>query len=944
MRLGLGFLRSKIARRIFALFLLSAIVPILLAAGLTLFQVTQTLRQQSEAQLFHTSKNYGNEILKKLQLAEARLQEIGDLNLSGSGDVVARIGHRRDGRFKALAQLDASGRLVPIFGQMHARPEFRRAALQANASQLLVLPGGAAGQAEAPSLFMMVAFGPPRAWVLAELSPDYLWDGWETLPRQTDVCVLDDRDRVLFCSLPMPVAAMLERPPSSHSGLMRWDHQGDSYIAVYRALFLLAQFNYPDWTVVSFQPASYALKPIVAFNQVFPVVIASTLLIALMLSISQIRRSLVPLEKLMEGIRDIGARRFFKPVQVSSNDEFGALTGAFNAMATRLGRQFHALDTLGQIDRLILASSGLDQIVKIALKHIPGIAPCDFAAIMMTAPENAGNLTICIKDYLHDNEPQHTSLTLPLAEKQALLGAAAPFLIDEEGADRVFLEPLHKLGARRFSVLPIIDKHRLVGIVVLGFTVEVTLSPEDIARAADLADRIAVAVTSWEREQKLYFQAYYDPLTELPNRQLLVEILDREIMHSQRQNSLVGLLFIDLDRFKTINDTMGHAAGDRLLEQAAKRLRDCIRADDTVARIGGDEFTIVLAQLPKPQDAMQVAEKVIGVLSEPFDINGQTHFVGASIGISIYPYDSACGDDLLRNADTAMYRAKHNQSGSYLFFKEEMNAELVERTKLEIDLRRALPHDEFRLWYQPQLDVRGSSIAGAEVLLRWQHPSRGSVSPALFIGLAEDIGLIEPIGAWVLRQACRQYQAWLAQGLELQRLSVNVSSRQFKQHDFVDIVEAILSETCIPPQCLELEITESLFMENLDRITHTLDRLRQLGVRLAIDDFGTGYSSLSYLNRFPVDTLKLDQAFIAKVPGDEKAGALVKAIANMAKSLQKDVVVEGVETAQQMAFVQASGCQLVQGYYLSRPLPATEFSAFISQHNMPFARAVAIEK
>ena len=346
-----------------------------------------------------------------------------------------------------------------------------------------------------------------------------------------------------------------------------------------------------------------------------------------------------------------------------------------------------------------------------------------------------------------------------------------------------------------------------------------------------------------------------------------------------------------------------------------------------------NKFNVVLSGLYKPRDARPVAEQIISELSKPFVLYNQEYFLSASIGIALYPHDGSNGAELLRNADTAMYRAKQNGRGCYLFFKEQMNADALERSELERELRRAIERDQLLLHYQPQLAVHSGKITGAEVLLRWQHPQRGLIPPDLFISLAEDTGLIETIGEWVLRKACKQLSRWQAEKIALERIAINVSTRQFMQPDFSELLKDVLREIDIAPQSLELEITESLFADHKQQVQQTLQQVKSLGVKLAIDDFGTGYSSLSYLNRFPVDVLKVDRAFVEHIPEDQNAAALVTSIIAMAYSMGKEVVVEGVETKQQMTFLAESGCQLIQGYHLSKPLPATEFIDFMSQYN-----------
>lgn len=934
MKFERGFLRSKVARRVFGLFVLSALLPMAITAALSLFQVSKVLTEQRQDQLLHISKNYSMAVLERLQLAQARLEEIGAL--VGDENVINTVQHRWRNQFEAVALISDEGTTTSLLGNLIPPAALQQTQPQSVKSQLIVnTVSGYDSRSLEPQVFIRLkpsAESSDQRRVLAQLSARYLWGDPDTLPYMTDVCVLSQDQYPLYCSRVMSEMTFTHQAMSEHSGQLQWREDNETYLAAYRESFLQNQFDYPGWTVVVFQPKSHALAAVAGFNQFFPLIIVGAILLVLFLSVSQIRKHLVPLEKLMAGTRQLANQRFFTTVDVTSDDEFGDLAQAFNTMSAQIGRQFNALDTLAQIDRLILTNPDFEGIVEIILKHVPAIVPCDSVAILLAKPETSGAFQVYLKACHRDSEPVSTELSLTSAQQASVLADPQPFMALTTAACP-YLMPLSERGAKACYVLPIVSKNRLFAMVLLGYSQPQALTQDDKIQARDLADRIAVALAAWEREKKLYYQAHYDALTGLPNRTFLLELLNREIAHGQRQGHLVALLFIDLDRFKNVNDSMGHAAGDQLLEQTALRLSDCVRAADSVARLGGDEFTILLTELSQPRDAVQVAEKIIRAMSKPFMIYGQEHFVSASIGIAIHPYDGVSGAELMRNADTAMYRAKHDGRGRAVFFQEAMNTEAVERTRMESDLRRALERNELSLHYQPKLDVSTNTITSAEVLVRWHHPERGWVPPSVFVTLAEEIGLVETMGEWVLRQACRQWQAWQTQGLGLERVAVNVSSLQFKQADFAATVASILADENLPPSCLELEITESLFLENDKQLSTMLGAFRDMGITLALDDFGTGYSSLIYLNQFPVDTIKVDRAFMENIPADRDATALVDSIFTLASSLNKTVVVEGVETEQQMDFVCNSRATYVQGFYLSRPVNADDFVAFVERYN-----------
>ena len=432
-------------------------------------------------------------------------------------------------------------------------------------------------------------------------------------------------------------------------------------------------------------------------------------------------------------------------------------------------------------------------------------------------------------------------------------------------------------------------------------------------------------------EEQVHRQANFDALTDLPNRTLFFDRLSAAIVGARREKQQVALLFIDLDRFKVVNDTLGHAIGDRLLEQVAVRLAKCVREVDTVARLGGDEFTTILRGISRGEDVAHVAEKIIESLSEPFWLDGNETFIGASVGITIFPSDADDANTMLRNADMAMYRAKEAGRNVYRFFTQEMDAQVLMRMDLERDLRRALDHQEFVLHYQPIIDLATGAVTSAEALVRWIHPERGMVNPADFIPVAEETGLIAPLGEWVLRQACIDAKAWQEAGLSGLGVSVNLSTRQLKRGFSSDFVDGIVRETGIAAETLTFEITESLIMEDSQNAVAWLSSIKDMGVRLSIDDFGTGYSSLSYLKRFPVDVVKIDRSFVMDVTDDPDDAALVAAILAMADSLKLKVVAEGVETADQLTLLRSRGCDMVQGFFFSRPLPLAEFRQYVTK-------------
>ncbi len=626
----------------------------------------------------------------------------------------------------------------------------------------------------------------------------------------------------------------------------------------------------------------------------------------------------------------MGEKDFTARVDARGNDEFDGLATSFNTMAARLGGEFTALLTLSDIDQAIVSRLDLDRVIE--------------TVVHAHARGRPRRRTSALRSWIAMPRPWSGSTRATSAGTGVSSSSAARSLprtrtfsstypdglwLDRAQAVTPYLAPVAKLGASSLLVLPIVWQNDVVGTVVLGFAAAALLSDEERGRARNLGDRVGVAFATAAKDEQLYFQANYDTLTALPNRQYFMDQLARRLTQAQRDPRQFALLVVDLDHFKLINDTLGHEAGDDVLRQTAERLKQCVRETDTVARLGGDEFTIVLPQIKSARDSESVAQHIIESMAAPFLVGGKEEFLNASIGIALYPADGTTAEELLRNADTAMYRAKEGGRGRYVYFEERMNVAALARVSLERELRQAVENDEFSLWYQPQLDLRTGRISGAEALLRWECPGREMRTPADFIQLADETGLIEPIGEWVLREACRQFRAWQDEGLALPLVAVNVSIRQFRQPALRrDGCGRSCRSTGMAPQCLELEITEGLLHESNSAAAALLEPLHAMGVTFGLDDFGTGYSSLASIKRFPLSTIKIDRTFVADLGADDESGSVAAAIIATAHALRKRVVAEGVETERQAAILARLGCDHLQGHFCSRPLDPRNFAQF----------------
>jgi diguanylate cyclase (GGDEF)-like protein len=664
---------------------------------------------------------------------------------------------------------------------------------------------------------------------------------------------------------------------------------------------------------------------------------------ALLLAVDQVRRTIDRQRALLAAMRRVADRDFSARVRDSGDDELAELAATFNQMTSRLGLKFATIDALSQIDQIILSKFEVDAVARLALTTARQIVGCDFVLLGLFEPgAGDGMRTFALRGNGDDSLFRHKFVLDP---KMRALAAAAPSETWSENVplpDTYFARP--SAGVPRaavFNVRPIARAGRTWGVLVLGNGRPLRLRTEQTDLLSGITDRLAVAFSTGERDRRLHLLAHRDPLTGLPNRNALLELLSQEIARAQRTHSRVAVLFLDLDRFKQTNDTLGHAVGDALLREAAVRIRNSVRGGDSVARHGGDEFTIVLGNLTSTSAASQVARQLIKALSMPFEIEGHTVYVGASVGIAVYPDDGADGADLLKKADTAMYRAKENGRSRLVYFEEEMNRVALQRHALYGDLRRALENQEFVLHYQPQIDLRTGQVCSVEALVRWHHPKHGLIKPAAFIPFAEENGLIEAIGTWVLSEACQQHARWRANGTPIPRISVNVSNLQLRRSNFIDTVKRLLRATQMPRGGLEIEVTESLIVEGGSSAIESMTTLADLGVLIAIDDFGVGYSSFGYLRTLPAQVLKLDRSFVIGIPQAPDATSITAAMITVAHTLRKEVVAEGVDSAAQLACLRRQGCDRVQGHLFCEAVPADQCAAFvhsIASHHAPPAR------
>lgn len=917
------FLRSQVARRVFLLFLLSALVPALLLALLAYSHIRGLDQEHVQRQLALEGGNYASGLYERLLGAHFMLgvQAAGLRQglpvLKADAELTRKV-------FQRIDTLRAEGAETAV-----PEPALKEPQVQPH----LARGGGVllARRDAMPARLLLATridpTEPAAGLVLAELSPGHVWGDPEDLAVGTQVCVLDARGQVLYCSDPQlaTLAAELgaggaDAAPVGERG--EWQYNR-------RSLSLRARFAEDDWTVLTLRPGGASDAGLNRLAYVFLGIVVLTLLLVALLSGVQLRRTLVPLERLIEGTRRIAREEFNQPVVVDRDDEFGQLAHALNRMAARLGRQMGTLRALGEIDQDILARADMERVITRVQERLHELWP-NAVTSMVVFDQQAADFGIV---HLYAGETDMTSKVPSKLEPWLLEQLARDYdgmWFDVGGGDLPdFLSMVAHAGARRILVLPIFWRAQVSGLLAIGLMESREFSNELVQQARDLVNRIGVALAAHARDEQLKFRAYHDGLTGLPNRQLLVERLNQEMAHTRRSGKLLAVLFLDLDRFKKVNDSLGHDIGDLLLCQVAERLISSTRDGDTVARLGGDEFVVLLPGLGSAQQAARLAGEMLGLIAEPFLINGGTSYVGASIGVAIFPNDGSIAPELLKKADMAMYRAKATGRGRVIFFEESMNRAQQEQIVLERELRLAIARGQFSLRYQPRIRLADGKLTGVEALLRWRHPELGEVSPAKFIPLAEEVGLIDEIGDWVLRRVCEQLGRWQTAGYRI-AVSVNVSGRQLMSGRLSQKLRQALDACQVTPKALELEVNEGTLLDNIEEVGKQLGQIKRTGVVIALDDFGAAYFSLSHLQRLPIDILKIDRSFTRDLGLSEDAGSIVHSIIALAHALGKRVVAEGVEHEGQAELLRTWRCEQAQGNYYSEPLEADELEGWLT--------------
>jgi len=943
MRLTWRTFNNRISRRIVALFIAAAVIPLLLLAALTLYQVRHKLIDQQSQQVRLSAKMIGMEIFQNLHNTTQQLHLIADnlnrghsLNLDSIADSHESF---EPNPISHLFRLDSQGGITHLVGKIDLDGERLIADIHQQripGKAMLLLSGG--GE-HGPNLLLILPVDPrnPMGDLLgARLQLKSLLDTDQLDTRTEQICVLSDSGIPIYCNKPYDMAWLADvvmRNSRSNSQQFIWHPPGEEgSITAFWSLFLAPHYQLQRWSVVVAQPHQLITASAREFEKSFLAVGLVTLMLVTLLSIFAIRRNMVPLEHLLKGTRRLSRGLFNTRVDIQSHDEFSELGTAFNDMAEKLGNSFEKQAALIDLNYNLQHAGIINSVLITALEALPHFIDTDSQGVIFLESSKAVAHTDGL--YRRNGAVTSQSASYPLSQVDIPLmpwrGTAA-----EAAARLPIIDAFALPPEMEIILMPALVKNQVVACLVLQFRTPAAPAMEKLFLLTQFCDILATSLSNIRLKQRLEYQAYHDPLTNLPNRMLIRQKTELAMQQARQGGHGLALMIMDIDRFKIINDSMGHAAGDELLIQVADRLKRVVSRRDMLCRFAGDEFVILFSiDKASPQRLLpEVIARLDRAFADPFVIGNRKVRITASKGIAGFPDDGEDFLDLLKNADAAMYRAKHQKAGSYAFFDHDLQRALLNEIEIEQGLIDALTMREFELHYQPCIHLPSGEVRGAEALIRWRRPEQGLIAPGNFIPIAERTGLIEPIGNWALKHSCENFLRWRQRGIVLDSISVNVSSIQLQESGFVSTVAQILQETGMPAQHLELEITETAFIEDFDDSLEKLKALRSLGVRIAVDDFGTGYASLRYLKELPANHIKIDRLFIKGLPESQDDIAIISSLITLSGKLNLGLVAEGIETQAQKQYLQAAGITLAQGFLMSKPLPEAEFLEFLTQRH-----------
>jgi len=931
--------KTRFARRLFIYFLLSALLPVGILSLLTYLNYSNSQLEQLHDHMRFTAKTLGMHLYENLTHIKSELQQLGDDIENGklaaqpgvlTGHHLAKVFDRvvLAGDYKS--QLAMLGEIDNGFFLSSEQKQ------QLDYGNILLNQLSINNKSYTRMMISLKMADNNIQYLYADINSHFFDSIADNLPDNFQICISTLDNRPIYCELKHDLLSVLKKHPELerlHSGQVSVTADHTEYLAYFWSIFLKSAFIGNNWRLSVLIPAASSYNQRQSFLQTLYIILL-TLLLAAFFSSLHLHRQLFPLEALAKAATSLFKGDLGSRIKVASSDEFSTVINAFNSMADRMEQQIDSLSNLAEIDRSILSSTHSQYLVGKILTHIKYLLHSQHIQLAIIALDDD---KISIRTLLDNSSAAKYLHFLGSDFDFSDFTADKRYIVyDKREAMPICIQHCLREIEQSAVVFPVYMQGKLTAFVISSNTQAVDINPIDIKHARDFTDRLAVVLTSASWEQRLYQKTHFDQVTRLPNRNLLLDRLDQALRRSNRDRSIVAVLFIDLNRFKVINDTLGHAVGDIMLLEIAQRMAYCASDTDSIARFGGDKFVGVLADIPHQKNSLSniidTVEYLLAEIRKPFNLNSHELSITASIGIALYPNDAKTRDDLVRFSEAAMYHAKSLGTNTYHFYSDEVNSRNVTQLVLENDLRRALQNDELELYYQPQVSAKNGELLGVEALVRWNHKNLGTLSPNTFMPLARNTGEIRALDLWVMRQACQQIRNWLDKGISVKRVAINLSADQFQKADILVSLDKFLDEFAIAPQLLELEITEDTLMKNLDTTTELLRALNNRGVKLAIDDFGTGYSSLNYLAKFPLQYLKIDHSFVSEVTVDKNMSAIVSATIALAHSLKLEVIAEGVEYGEQMAFLKRIECDIIQGFLISKPLNVADFEAWLKDY------------
>lgn len=917
------FFQSKVSRRIFFLFILSALVPVIFLIIFQLMYLSRSYNENESQQVRQAVKTIGMNLIGRLFHLQNQLNLLGSAIKALPPHQLTKnksIWLKLSPDFIDLSLVQKNKKTINLKGKKLNLPD-NTPSIPIGSEWVIV-----SEQESKQGHIILVYRVDKNSYLLGKVQGIWNFDA------RSDALfwVLGPNDKLIYANTKEAIPDLLiKNLTQKDTGAFKWKHSGLLHHVGYWKLFLKERLHSKDWVVVLAQPKSDLWFGKGGFYSIVLPTILIALFLTAFLSQAQIRRYLVPLEKLKKATSRIAKRDFTESVEVGSHDEFEELGNAFNSMTSHLQYQFKTLSILAALDKEILANKKGVEILNIIFKKLKEVANYDISVLGIFELEEERSCLLTI-DSRAQQELIIEKAKVRIKDYNSLQRNTEIKINLSKTSMPSYLKRVECSDSNYWVIFPILHHAVPSAFIALGFHEESSMLNCNTEALHDIFSRASVAYSHAELEERLFYQAHYEDLTGLPNRLVLRDEMQSALKRASKKHTHCALLFVDLDNFKDINDTLGHSVGDVFLAKVANRMKEAMEGVGILARVGGDEFTILISDQPSAKAcrmrATFAAKQLFNAFSEPFLLQKMDYFASASVGIAIYPDDSRNSDDLLKFADMSMYKAKELGRKNYVFFSKEIKRVVQERNHTIQELHMALQSNQLRIHFQPKIDSISCELVGAEALIRWEHPERGLLLPDAFLPLVEDSNLIFQIGEWVMENTCKQLSEWKKEGISVCPIAINIAAHQFNQKNLAGVAKRIIQSYGLEANILEFEVTENAFISNFVETTDILNQLKKLGARISLDDFGTGYSSMSYLRELPLDIIKIDRIFTQGFMKDKVNLSIIQAIITLAENLKLQLVAEGIELQEQSEHLKELGCVIQQGFYFSKPLPADIFS------------------